>query len=913
MRITRFPVNTFKKYFLLVFIVTGISLQAQIDTVRINKKFAGKPIISVFKEIEKEHPVKFFYKTEWLKDYMINERFENMPLPQVLDKILVDKPYIYHVVRDRMIILLPKEEVEVFMATNFNNPGKIEEDINTRLIGDPNEAGKYKKVNLHGKVVDGKNNEPLIGATIQIKGTRQGVVTGLDGNYKLQLSPGFYTIVFSSIGFEPKEQQVKIISNGSLDIKLFEKSVNIDEISIYAKRANRNVNLNQMSLIEMDARTIQELPAITGEKDVLKGLTLMPGVKAVGEFGSGIHVRGGGDDQNLFLLNGAPLMNTSHVFGLISVINPDVVSGLTLYKGHIPAAYGERASSVVNIRMNEVNPDKFSTSGGIGLYNARLMIETPLFNKKLSIRLGGRTSYSDWLLNRMNDYYLKNSSAFFHDISGLAKLNFKKDHFIASWYNSYDHFTFASDFSYQYANSLGSLKWSHVFNNGIVSTINGAYSNYNVDRDEIKNVFYKSRINTGITYKSAKANFSYNGFGRHEFDWGMKVIRYDVFPGNRVPISEESLIKPLKIENEQGMESAVYASDVFDLTTDISLNLGLRYSRFDYLGPGKTYSYTNPEPREIDISDTTHHTENELVTRYQGFEPRASLKIQVGRNNSVKVSYNRNLQYISLISHTSISTPGDIWKLSDPYLKPITVNQYATGYYHNFLDNKLETSVEFYYKDLTNLHEYRNNAQITLNDHIETELINAIGKSYGMEFFVRKNAGKYTGWISYTYSRSFAKTNGNMSETSINENTFYPSNYDKPHDLTMVLNYNVNKRVRLSTNFSFASGRPVTLPEYQYKFGRNRIVYYSDRNKYRLPPYHRLDISLTIDESLRKNKKWKGSWTFSVLNVYGRNNAYTVFYKKEDPTYTNDYRWFSMYKMYIIGRPLPTLTYSFKF
>ena len=902
-----------KKILIFTLALTGISLQAQIDKIIINGQFNGVPVLSFFQEIEDNYPVKFYYLSDWLSDYHVTENFKNTPLNEALNKILTDKPYIYHVVRENMIILLPKEEIEVFMATNFNNTGYSENDINTRLIGDPNEAGKYKMVTLSGKVVDGKTGEPLIGATVQIKGTPHGVVTDLQGNYKIQTSPGFYTIIFSSIGFEPKEQLIKIISNGTLDIKLFEKSVNIDEVSIYARRANRNVNLNQMSLIEMDARTIQELPAITGEKDVLKGLTLMPGVKAVGEFGSGIHVRGGGDDQNLFLLNGAPLMNTSHVFGLISVINPDVVSGLTLYKGHIPASYGERASSVINIKMNEVNPEKFNTSGGIGLYNTRLMLETPLFNKKLSIRLAGRTSYSDWLLNRMNDYYLKNSSAFFYDMNGVAKLNLKNDHFTASWYTSYDQFTFASDFSYQYENILGSIKWSHIFKNEIVSTITAAYSNYDVDRDEIENIFYKSRINTGITYKSAKANFSYNGFGRHEIDWGIKAIRYDVFPGDRMPISEESLIKPVKIENEQGMEYAIYASDIFDLTTDISLNMGVRYSRFDYLGPTSVYAYENPEPSEIGITDTIKHGEKEVVTGYEGLEPRASLKVQLGRNNSLKFSYNRNLQYISLISHTSISTPEDIWKLSDPYLEPLEVNQFATGYYHNFFDNKLETYLEIYYKDLFNLHEYRNNANITLNDHIETELINANGKGYGIEFFIRKNAGRINGWISYTYSRAFVKTNGARPETSINDNLYYPSNYDKPHDLTVVLNYNLNKRVRLSTNFSYASGRPVTLPEYQYKFGRDRIVYYSDRNKYRLPPYHRLDISLTIDESLRKNKKWKGSWTFSVLNLYGRNNAYTIFYKKEDPTYVNDYRWFSMYKMYIIGRPLPAITYSFKF
>lgn len=906
-----YPFTKHLQLFVCLFVIFSFDVQARNDTITVSS-LASENLETFLENIAKKTPVQFYYKSGWFDNETTGVTLNNLPLEEALDKIFSGKPFVYEFIGNA-IVFLPREDVERIQG-NLKNAKNEQGDINTLVIGNPNEAGKYNQVVLSGRITDGKNGEPLLGATVVIENTIEGTITNTEGRYRLNLQPGYYKIAFSSIGFEKTTREIKIISHGKLDIQLFEKTISLDEISVYARKIDRNVSRNQMSIVEIDAKTIKQIPVLTGEKDLLKGLTLMPGVKSVGEFGSGINVRGGGEDQNLYLLEEAPLFNTSHVFGLLSVINPDAVDGITLYKGHIPAGYGERVSSVMKIDLKDNHIDKIQSRGGIGIYNSRLMVQMPLIQNKLSLRIGGRTSYSDWLLKQIDDYYLQNSSASFHDINGTINWNGKKDHIHLSGYSSKDNFSYASALAYGYSNTAGSLKWTHLFNNSISSSLITSYSQYRVNKDEIENEFYKKRIASSINYMSAKLNLSYNPTGNHEIDAGIKAIGYQITPGNQSPLEENTLINEIQLENEQAVEWAGYLNDIYTINKNISVNMGLRYSLYQYLGPKTIYHYQDNEPLSaISIRDTMRHTGNENITAYQGLEPRLSLKVQFTEKNSIKLSYNRNFQYISLLSYTSISTPDDRWKLADPYIEPISANQFAIGYYHNFFDNRLETSVEVYYKDLDNLSEYKNNASLVMNHHIETELIEAKGKNYGIEFYLKKNFGKIDGWLSYTWSRSFRKTNGKTKDEQVNDNKLFPSSYDKPHDLSVIATYHANKRVRLSGNFSFSSGRAVTLPEYQYPSGRNMIIYYSDRNKYRLPPYHRLDLSLSIDESLRKAKKWKGSWTFSLLNVYARKNAYSVFYKKENPTYINDYRWFSLYKMYLIGIPLPTVTYNFIF
>jgi hypothetical protein len=903
----------YKTVIVSVFIISCFStfVVAQIDTTRITYKNKKSDFQAFFNSIASNSGIRFFYKHKWFDNDTVNQSFTNIPLKKALSIILSGKPYTYELIDDN-IIFLPKADAET-IYDNIRITETINRDVNTIVIGKSDNSRRHEHAILSGFVLDGKNGAPLIGASIILENTTIGTVTDYDGHYRLQLKPGLYTINYSSIGYEKTKKKIKLIGNGKLNIKLFEESVELNEIAVYSRKVDRNVSQNQMSVIEMDKKALKQMPVITGEKDVLKGITTMPGVKSIGEFGSGINVRGGGEDQNLYLLEGTPLFNTSHVFGLISVINPDAVENVTLYKGHIPPGYGERVSSVMQISLQNNHVESLKAQGGIGIYNSRLLIESPVIDKILSFRIGGRSSYSNWLLKQFNDYYLQNSSAAFHDLFGTINLSLKKDRMSFTGYRSKDQFNYASTIAYGYGNTIGSFKWSHIFGEGLSSSLTTSYSNYLVNKDLINHEIYKKRINSGIQYLSSKANLSYNYIPGHQFDAGFKAIQYSINPGSQTPLNK-SLIKEKMLDKEQAMEYACYINDLYNINDFISINAGLRYSFYHYLGPHSVYTYEKNMPKsKHSITDTTFFKRNKIIQKYKGIEPRLSLKIQFSKKNSIKLSYNRNLQYISLLSHTSISTPDDNWKLSDPYLQPIICGQLAAGYYHNFFNNKLETSLEIYYKDLKNMKEYKNNASLNMNPHIETDILNAKGQNYGVECLIRKNFGKFDGWISYTWSRSFVKTSGKTFEESINNNEFYPSSFDKPHDLSVVASYHFNRRVRISGNFSYATGRPVTLPEYEYPLAGNTIIFYSDRNKHRVPPYHRLDISLTIDESLKKNKPWKGRWTFSLLNVYGRKNPYSIFYKKEDPTYVNNYKTFSLYKMYLIGKPFPTVSYSFIF
>ncbi len=884
-----------------------------IDTLYLSATYTGIPLIEFLSDLENRFPVTVYYQDDWFAGETVNLSFTNTSLPEVLDKVSKGTPYMYQVIQGNMIVFMPREDVAFLMGLMIDLSRDMK-DVSVVEIGDPAEAGKYKKAVLTGTVSDGKTGQPLFGATVYIENTTNAVISNLSGAYSLEITPGIYTLVVSSIGFETAEYKIKIISNGNLDIELFEKSHKIEEVAIYGQRTHENVRGNQMSLIEMDAKNIKQLPSLVGEKDILKSLTMMPGVKSIGEFGSGINVRGGGEDQNLYLLEGAPIFNTSHVFGLLSVINPDAVNSVTLYKGHIPSGYGERVSSVMEIKLKDNNIDKMHARGGIGLFNSRLMFEGPVYKDIISFNIGGRTSYSNWLLGKMPDYYLQKSSASFYDVNGLLKLNVKNHQITLFGYKSYDKFRYASELSYEYENILGSFKWNHSITSNLAASLIVSLSRYNVRKDDIKPGYEQSRITTRTNYLNGKYNISYTGLTNHNIDIGLQGIRYEIQPGEKMPLNDTSLIIPETLMNEQAYEGAIYINDLYDITNNISVNAGIRYSGYFFTGPLRIPVYQEGAPiSEVSVIDSLYYSKGEIIKPYYNLEPRLSLKFQFDNKNSVKLSYNRNSQYISLISYTSIPTPDDVWKLSGPYIRPILADQFAIGYYRNFLGKSIETSVELYYKKLSNLVEYRNSASIEMKQHIETELINASGKNYGIEFLLRKKTGKLDGWISYTFSRTFKKTSGIYSDEIINNNDFYPSSYDKPHDLTILLNYNITRRWRIAGNFTYASGRSVTLPEYKYSIGAEELIYYSDRNKYRLPPYHRLDLSISIDESLRIKKKWKGSWTFSLLNVYARKNAYSVFYKKEQPDSNNDYKRFNLFKLYIIGKPLFTITYNFIF
>lgn len=893
---------------ILLFLLIQFTFAQNIDNTLITGTYNNIPLTTFLDDLTNRYTINFFYDETEFQKTTVNQNFTNAPLREVLDKVLKEMPYVYDILQNN-VVFMHKEKVATFAGNkSFSKTENI--DQNTKIIGNQSDIGKYSQCSLSGKIKGGKLNEPLFGVVVQVANSKIITSTDAEGNYSLKLAPGVYSIGFSSVGYENITTKVKVIGNGTMDILLPEESINVNEVVILSRKANKNVAGNQMSIVELDKQFIKQLPTSLGTRDIIKSMTMIPGVKSVGEFGSDINVRGGGNDQNLVLIEGAPIFNTSHILGLLSVINADAVSNVTLYKGDIPVKFGERASSVMDIELKADTAPRFKSYGGIGLIDSRLTIEVPLVKNKATLLIGGRTTYSDWILRQLPDLNLRNSSARFYDLNVLLSVNYNlHNKFIFFHYRSNDVFHYAKELDYEYGNNLGSIKWIHTFNSRLFANLQLAFSNYDITKNDTKVEFEQSKKQSGIHYTTAKLNFTWASAGKHTADWGLQAINYSVNPGTLSPLDSKSIVVPLSINKEQSAELAGYISDKFEINKQFSLTAGLRYSMYFNYGETTVYQYKDGESKsEKTIADTVTYSKNKIVKSYTNFEPRLSFKYQLNKESSFKISYSRTSQYVQLISYTSISTPDDLWKLSDQYLKPVACNLFAVGYFHNFMQNKIETSIELYYKRFTNLVEYKNGSEISMNKHIETIFIDAEGKNYGVEIFLKKNFGKLDGWLSYTYSRSLKKTLGVYNNEKINNNAWYASNFDKPHDLTTSLTYHFTRRWRASANFTLSTGRAITLPEMQYFTGKDWAIVYSDRNKYYLPNYHRLDVSVSLDESLRIKKRWKGSWTLSLVNVYGRKNVYSVFYKKDESNNS-----FSLYQLSIIGRPIPTLTYNFVF
>jgi hypothetical protein len=859
-------------------------------------------------QLENKFNLHIYYKNEWFRNRKVNSGVLNKSLQQCFFKLKDLGNCDYLAIDSSNFIFIPYEERIARSVTSLRD--------DYLLIGKMSEYGKYSTANFSGKIFDGKTGNPLFGAIVSVNNNKIGTATDRNGNFSLPLHVGEYEIKMSYIGYEDDYVKIKLVSDGKYNHELFEYSVKLDEVVILADRADHNISRTQMSIFKIDAKTIHKLPVSLGEADIIKSVTLLPGVQSVGEFGAGFLVRGGSADQNLILIEGVPVFNTSHVFGLTSVINSDGINSVTLLKAGMPVKYGERVSSVMDIRLG-FEKDKFTTKGGLGLLNSRLNVEVPIIKDKVNLLLGGRSSYSSWLLHKIPDSDLMNSSAGFYDLNGLLTVNItKKSKLTMFGYYSHDKFNFSGNNRYNYSNTLASLRWNQVITGTLYTTLIAGFSSYNyqVSEDDSIQKAGAYRIESSICYKSLKWNFTWLPANIHSIDFGINGIYYNISPGKLSPYSSESLINPLTVSQENALEMAIYAGDEITFSPKISAEAGIRYSAYRLLGPGIAYQFYDNLPRAPEtILDTLVYSKGETIYKYGGLEPRLALRYSLSGSSSLKLSYSRINQYINLLSNTSVLSPADVWKLSSPNLKPLMADQFAIGYFKNLKNNSFETSMEFYYKKMSNVVEYRNGAKILVNSLIECDLLNATGSNYGIELYVKKNSGKLTGWISYTFSKSLRWTNGTFEQDKINGNNRFLSNFDKPHSLIVMTNYNLSRRWHFSGTFVYNTGRPVTLPELKYKYQGNQIIYYSDRNKYRLPDYHRLDISVTLDESLRINKKWKGSWTLSIINLYGRKNAYSVFYKKEIPVASNNYKMFSLYKLYIIGKPLPTLTYNFNF
>lgn len=892
-----------RKFSLIVFFIalffSFVKAQSYSDNNSIN---------DLISNIELKNNITIFYEESWFDGNKLSADLQNFSLNEILAIICKEFNLKYIQIDDYV----------VFIPTEIPGNHDFKDKEGPLVIGNPMELGRYSRALVSGMVNDGSSGEPLIGAIIYEEKSGTGASTDTDGKFSLTMPVGLSKVKLSYIGYEDSFYELQVISPGTVVLELFEKSHHLEGATITAFRKDANVRSTQMSTIRLDPMMLKELPGTLGEKDVIKSFTLLPGIQSVGEFGTGFNVRGGNSDQNLILVEDIPLFNSSHLFGLVSIVNPDMVTGVTLIKAGIPARYGERASSIIDIRKRGGNPEEAKIRGGLGLLYSRLHFESPMFNRKAFISLGGRTSYSNWLLNRIPDSDLMNSSANFYDVSGVLSINLSESNSLSFFgYQSQDGFLLSGETKHAYTSSLGSVRLNTNLSSSLTSRFTIGVSQYNnsielPEEVEPKNAF---SMKSAVKYSTLKWHFDYKPHNENIFDFGVQVIQYKTNPGEIEPIGSKSFVNPYALKNDNGIEAAAYIGANLEFTPMLSAEIGLRGVWFALTGPTSIFEYDENKPRRPEyIVDTLQfNTRWPAVWSDFGIEPRFGIRYMLSDVNSLKISYNRNHQYINLISNTSVMSPTDVWKLSNRFTDAMVADQLALGYFHLFDNKSIELSIESYLKLFDNIIEYRDGASILMNKYLETDLVKAKGIGYGAELYVTRKIGRLTGWLSYTWSRTLRRTNEDYELFQINANSYFPSSFDRPHSLVLNSTYRFTRRLRVNTTFTYNSGRPVTYPEQVFEYQGHQAIQYSDRNKYRLPDYHRLDLSITYDENLKLNSKGKSSWTLSVINVYGRKNVYSVFYKKEVPNETNNHQKYSLYKLYIIGRPLPTLTYNFSF
>ncbi len=878
-------------------------------------------------EMEADLPLRFFYLTSWVDSIRIVQAAPGETLSSILEQSLNPHGLYFHqegyciflslkqsINPDLMQSFLVADsikETETFITFEESSMAVVNSEAADRnriiQIGSSGESGSASMAAINGYIRESETGEPIIGAVIFNEDQGVGVTTDVNGYYVLTLSRGRLLITFRSMGKNEEFRNVMLYGDGTLNIEMEEKINQLKGVVITADKY-QNVTGMQIGLNKIDVSTIRQVPAAMGEADVLKAALLLPGVQTVGEGASGFNVRGGSTDQNLIILNGAPVFNTSHLFGFFSAFNPDVVKDFKLYKSGITADYGGRISSVFDISTRNGNRKKFSGQGGISPITGRLVLEGPLVKEKISFIAGIRTTYSDWILNRINDPSIRNSSAAFYDLNGIITYDINPNNNLdISAYYSNDRFRLNSDTSYHYVNANLVIGWKHIFSQKLFAHFKGIYSNYQYDISSQVQENQAFKMDYGIDQKQIKAGFTWFASPDHKVQFGLDGIRYELDPGSLNPYSNQSQVEPLKLESEHAIESALYISDEYNISSRLSVYGGLRYSYYAFLGPKTVTEYYENVPLDpVNIVDTSYYENGELVQSYHGPEFRINLRYKLSGSSSVKLSYNRMRQYLNMLSNTTAISPTDTWKLSDSHIRPQIGDQYTLGFYKDFRKQNIETSVELYYKNIIDIIEYKGGANLILNDAIEQDLVNADGRAYGAEFMVKRSSGKLNGWISYTYSRIQIRADSEYPVERINNGEWFPANHDKPHDVTLVGNYKFSRRFSISSNVTYSTGRPITYPVAKYNIRNMTMLHYTYRNEYRIPDYFRWDISVNLEGNLKSRKLAHSSWSFSVYNVTGRDNVYSIYFVSKDRSVNG-------YKLSIFSQPVFTITYNFKF
>jgi len=915
---------TISLFFLLT--ITGYSQQKEIF---ISNDYNGLSWGIFVEKVESNFDVRFFYHPDSIPDVTVVVKTSPTLLSDLLSETFL--PFEMHISFDQhgnifvtkgltFVTTLPNdffeftlplpEEIDTLKI--LDKPDKTFLKTNdayvaqSRVVGTRKEGVNSKRAEVSGYVIGLTDSLPIIGATVFVEDLEIGSATDNKGFYTLSLPKGKYTMDVRSIGYEEIKYKVEVLSGGHLDFYLPDKVFLMEAVEI-SSQTNHNVRGIQMGFEKLKISDLKEIPVVLGERDIIKVALLLPGVQQIGEGSSGFNVRGSPADQNLFYLSDIPVYNTSHLFGFFSAFNPDAISDFTLYKSNIPAKYGGRLSSIFDLTAKQGNKKKFSARGGISPITARFLVEGPAIKDKLNYVAGFRSTYSDWVLNFVKDPMVKNSTANFGDAIVNLSYQINPDNQLKLLtYYSYDNISLAKKVDNNYKNAGASLSWYHTFGASHDFNFSLAYGKYNFSEDNYEYSLAAYSLDYELQHYQANLDFTLKAFENHTITYGINSVLYKIDNGAQLPLDENSLIVPVELGKQKGAELAAYVGDAWRIHQKLTIYGGLRYNNYSYLGPNTVFTYEEDQPKiPENITDTVSYSNNEVIQNYDGLDLRLALTYLINPDLSVKFSYNNLHQYIFMLSNTIALSPTDKWQLCTNNIEPMTGNQYSLGFYSNFGAQAIEASIEGYYKKVHNLVEYKDGANLVVNEYPEMDVLQGELDSYGIEVMIKKPFGKLNGWVNYTYSSASVLVNNSVTGENNNFGQSYPANYDKPHTFNLVANYKISKRIGVSGNVVYSTGRPITYPTAIYYQDGQKILNYSLRNEYRIPDYFRIDLSLKWEGNLKRKKFLHGSWIFSVYNLTGRKNAYSVYFKSEQGEIHG-------YKLSIFGVPIFSITYDFK-
>ncbi|MEB2784912.1 TonB-dependent receptor [Algoriphagus persicinus] len=910
-----------KKILLLIFLTCFFAdLWAQTATTKLSGMYLGMSFERFTTRIESETDYKFYYKIEDVENLQVNLQANNSDIKMILNQVFAETDLTYTLDKSNRIWVSLGQKIQVDFPTdyflvqerqdNLANAGDSlgAFDKNKRFtIGKSSDDPQSKTASLTGTVSSIESGKPMNGAIVLEKINYSQVATDQNGKYQLTLPKGRHTIWVQNIGGFQEQRQIDLKGDGVLNMSIEETILSLDEV-VVSSGALSNVNKLDMGVQSISIAEVKRLSAVLGEVDVLKGILIMPGVNTVGEATSGFNVRGGAADQNLILYGNSTIFNPTHAFGFFSAFNADIVNGVELYKGSIPVNYGGRLSSVLQVDPKFGRQEKIGGSGGLGILTSRLSLDGPI-GKKTNFIVGGRTTYSDWALNLLDDEAdLNDSKITFYDINANIQHNLnEKNTLELTAYLSQDDFRFDPDTTYSYQNINVALGWKHFFNDQLEGRFTVGSDNYQFGIIGQENPLNSFEFGFDVSQLFLKAEFEYRKNENHIMNFGVHGIQYSLNPGSNMPYGSESIVIKKQLDEENAREISVYFGDEFIVSEKLSLSYGGRYMLYQLLGPMTVNGYVPGAPiTDSNVIGEETFENGEPVKTYHGPEFRVSARYSLDNKSSVKAGFNTMRQNIHLLSNTSSISPTDSWKLSDTYIRPQTGGQASLGYYRNLAKNKLEFSTEVYYRYMANLLDYRSGANIILNENIEQDVLNSDGKAYGVEVLLKKSTGLLQGSLAYTYSRSLMKTSDDLSIEKINKGDFYSSNFDQPHHLVLTGNYELSKRVNTSLNLNYSTGRPITLPISKFDYAGSERVYFSERNAYRIPDYFRVDFSINLEGSHKVKKLAHSSWSLGVYNLLGRSNPYSVYYTPVDGQLRG-------YQLSIFAQPIPFITYNFRF